>query len=79
MYSLVPKKKTKMLKQRTVLEMFKELQQTAKSPEVCASHLFKKFAKLKESVTRIHLDSRGTSHTFIQSYASHALFSDNFS
>lgn len=34
MYSLVPKKKTKVLKQRTVLEMFKELQQTAKSPEV---------------------------------------------
>nr|XP_004538520.1 histone-lysine N-methyltransferase EHMT1 isoform X2 [Maylandia zebra] len=33
MYSLVPKKKTKVLKQRTVLEMFKELQQTAKSPE----------------------------------------------
>uniref|UniRef100_A0AAQ5YUX4 Euchromatic histone-lysine N-methyltransferase 1b n=1 Tax=Amphiprion ocellaris TaxID=80972 RepID=A0AAQ5YUX4_AMPOC len=34
-YSLVPKKKTKVLKQRTVLEMFKELQQTAKSPQVC--------------------------------------------
>ncbi|XP_029025325.1 histone-lysine N-methyltransferase EHMT1 isoform X2 [Betta splendens] len=32
-YSLVPKKKTKMLKQRTVLEMFKELQQSAKSPQ----------------------------------------------
>ncbi|XP_038589635.1 histone-lysine N-methyltransferase EHMT1 isoform X1 [Micropterus salmoides] len=30
-YSLVPKKKTKILKQRTVLEMFKELQQSAKS------------------------------------------------
>ncbi|KAG7240828.1 hypothetical protein INR49_023402, partial [Caranx melampygus] len=30
-YSLVPKKKTKVLKQRTVLEMFKELQQSAKS------------------------------------------------
>lgn len=41
MYSLVPKKKTKVLKQRTVLEMFKELQKTAKNPEVCASHLFK--------------------------------------
>uniref|UniRef100_A0A3B5BFZ6 Euchromatic histone lysine methyltransferase 1 n=1 Tax=Stegastes partitus TaxID=144197 RepID=A0A3B5BFZ6_9TELE len=34
-YSLVPKKKTKVLKQRTVLEMFKELQHTAKSPQVC--------------------------------------------
>lgn len=34
-YSLVPKKKTKVLKQRTVLEMFKELQQSAKSPQVC--------------------------------------------
>uniref|UniRef100_A0A3Q4I0D7 Euchromatic histone-lysine N-methyltransferase 1b n=1 Tax=Neolamprologus brichardi TaxID=32507 RepID=A0A3Q4I0D7_NEOBR len=45
MYSLVPKKKTKVLKQRTVLEMFKELQQTAKSPEVCASHLFKNFTE----------------------------------
>ncbi|XP_008287273.1 histone-lysine N-methyltransferase EHMT1 isoform X2 [Stegastes partitus] len=32
-YSLVPKKKTKVLKQRTVLEMFKELQHTAKSPQ----------------------------------------------
>uniref|UniRef100_A0A3Q1IN21 Euchromatic histone-lysine N-methyltransferase 1b n=1 Tax=Anabas testudineus TaxID=64144 RepID=A0A3Q1IN21_ANATE len=32
-YSLVPKKKTKVLKQRTVLEMFKELQQSAKSPQ----------------------------------------------
>ncbi|CAK6965118.1 histone-lysine N-methyltransferase EHMT1 isoform X1 [Scomber scombrus] len=32
-YSLVPKKKTKVLKQRTVLEMFKELQQTDKSPQ----------------------------------------------
>ncbi|XP_022063885.2 histone-lysine N-methyltransferase EHMT1 isoform X1 [Acanthochromis polyacanthus] len=32
-YSLVPKKKTKVLKQRTVLEMFKELQQTAKNPQ----------------------------------------------
>uniref|UniRef100_A0A672JKR3 Euchromatic histone-lysine N-methyltransferase 1b n=1 Tax=Salarias fasciatus TaxID=181472 RepID=A0A672JKR3_SALFA len=31
-YSLVPKKKTKVLKQRTVLEMFKELQHSAKSP-----------------------------------------------
>uniref|UniRef100_A0A669DRG7 Euchromatic histone-lysine N-methyltransferase 1b n=1 Tax=Oreochromis niloticus TaxID=8128 RepID=A0A669DRG7_ORENI len=45
MYSLVPKKKTKVLKQRTVLEMFKELQQTAKSPEVCASHLFKNYTE----------------------------------
>ncbi|XP_074546297.1 histone-lysine N-methyltransferase EHMT1 isoform X2 [Halichoeres trimaculatus] len=32
-YSLVPKKKTKVLKQRSVLEMFKVLQQTAKSPQ----------------------------------------------
>ncbi|XP_018540805.1 histone-lysine N-methyltransferase EHMT1 isoform X2 [Lates calcarifer] len=32
-YSLVPKKKTKVLKQRTVLEMFKELQHSAKSPQ----------------------------------------------
>uniref|UniRef100_A0A1A7YZC5 Euchromatic histone-lysine N-methyltransferase 1b n=2 Tax=Iconisemion striatum TaxID=60296 RepID=A0A1A7YZC5_9TELE len=32
-YSLVPKKKTKVLKQRTVLEMFKELQQRSKSPQ----------------------------------------------
>uniref|UniRef100_A0A8C2ZSD2 Euchromatic histone-lysine N-methyltransferase 1b n=1 Tax=Cyclopterus lumpus TaxID=8103 RepID=A0A8C2ZSD2_CYCLU len=31
MYSLVPKKKTKVLKQRTVLEMFNELQKPAKS------------------------------------------------
>uniref|UniRef100_A0A8C6U0W4 Euchromatic histone-lysine N-methyltransferase 1b n=1 Tax=Neogobius melanostomus TaxID=47308 RepID=A0A8C6U0W4_9GOBI len=33
-YSLVPKKKTKMLKQRSVLEMFKQMEHTAKSPEV---------------------------------------------
>ncbi|XP_032395631.1 histone-lysine N-methyltransferase EHMT1 isoform X2 [Etheostoma spectabile] len=33
MYSLVPKKKTKVLRQRSVLEMFKELQQSAKSPQ----------------------------------------------
>lgn len=33
-YSLVPKKKAKMLKQRTVLEIFKELQQSAKTPQV---------------------------------------------
>uniref|UniRef100_A0A7N8XEW2 Euchromatic histone-lysine N-methyltransferase 1b n=1 Tax=Mastacembelus armatus TaxID=205130 RepID=A0A7N8XEW2_9TELE len=39
-YSLVPKKKTKVLKQRTVLEMFKELQQSAKSPQVCAHHIY---------------------------------------
>ncbi|KAM6902921.1 histone-lysine N-methyltransferase EHMT1 [Xenentodon cancila] len=32
-YSLVPKKKTKVLKQRTVLEMFKELQQSDKTPQ----------------------------------------------
>uniref|UniRef100_A0A8D3EA62 Euchromatic histone-lysine N-methyltransferase 1b n=1 Tax=Scophthalmus maximus TaxID=52904 RepID=A0A8D3EA62_SCOMX len=32
-YSLVPKKKTKVLKQRTMLEMFKDLQQSAKSPQ----------------------------------------------
>ncbi|XP_030006074.1 histone-lysine N-methyltransferase EHMT1 isoform X3 [Sphaeramia orbicularis] len=32
-YSLVPKKKTKVLKQRTVLEMFNELHQSAKSPQ----------------------------------------------
>uniref|UniRef100_A0A3B4GM37 Uncharacterized protein n=1 Tax=Pundamilia nyererei TaxID=303518 RepID=A0A3B4GM37_9CICH len=45
MYSLVPKKKTKVLKQRTVLEMFKELQQTAKSPESTESSLKKKLKK----------------------------------
>ncbi|XP_056288053.1 histone-lysine N-methyltransferase EHMT1 isoform X3 [Pseudoliparis swirei] len=33
MYSLVPKKKTKVLKQRTMLEMFSELQKPAKSPQ----------------------------------------------
>lgn len=33
-YSLVPKKKTKVFKQRTVLEMFKEIEQASKSPEV---------------------------------------------
>ncbi|XP_040052872.2 histone-lysine N-methyltransferase EHMT1 isoform X2 [Gasterosteus aculeatus] len=33
MYSLVPKKKTKVLKQRTVLEMFNELRESAKSPQ----------------------------------------------
>ncbi|XP_049460319.1 histone-lysine N-methyltransferase EHMT1 isoform X2 [Epinephelus fuscoguttatus] len=33
-YSLVPKKKTKVLRQRSVLEMFKELQQSAKSPQM---------------------------------------------
>uniref|UniRef100_A0A8C2ZT39 Euchromatic histone-lysine N-methyltransferase 1b n=1 Tax=Cyclopterus lumpus TaxID=8103 RepID=A0A8C2ZT39_CYCLU len=33
MYSLVPKKKTKVLKQRTVLEMFNELQKPAKSSQ----------------------------------------------
>ncbi|KAF7646526.1 hypothetical protein LDENG_00186760, partial [Lucifuga dentata] len=33
MYSLVPKKKTKVLKQRTVLEMFKELEKSAKSSQ----------------------------------------------
>uniref|UniRef100_A0A4W6FDX2 Euchromatic histone-lysine N-methyltransferase 1b n=1 Tax=Lates calcarifer TaxID=8187 RepID=A0A4W6FDX2_LATCA len=38
-YSLVPKKKTKVLKQRTVLEMFKELQHSAKSPQVSAPHM----------------------------------------
>ncbi|XP_035995927.1 histone-lysine N-methyltransferase EHMT1 isoform X2 [Fundulus heteroclitus] len=32
-YSLVPKKKTKVLKQRTVLEMFKELQESAKTQQ----------------------------------------------
>ncbi|KAM4527978.1 histone-lysine N-methyltransferase EHMT1 isoform 2-T2 [Odontesthes bonariensis] len=32
-YSLVPKKKPKVLKQRSVLEMFKEIQQSAKSPQ----------------------------------------------
>ncbi|XP_034048989.1 histone-lysine N-methyltransferase EHMT1 isoform X2 [Thalassophryne amazonica] len=32
-YSLVPKKKAKLLKQRTVLEMFKKLQQSTQSPE----------------------------------------------
>uniref|UniRef100_A0A8C9ZXX6 Euchromatic histone-lysine N-methyltransferase 1b n=1 Tax=Sander lucioperca TaxID=283035 RepID=A0A8C9ZXX6_SANLU len=39
MYSLVPKKKTKVLRQRSVLEMFKELQQSAKSPQVSAPHI----------------------------------------
>lgn len=34
MYSLVPKKKTKVLKQKSVLEMFKELQKSAKHPQV---------------------------------------------
>lgn len=40
-YSLVPKKKTKVLRQKSVLEIFKELQQTATaySPQVCFSHL----------------------------------------
>uniref|UniRef100_A0AAQ4RYA9 Euchromatic histone-lysine N-methyltransferase 1b n=1 Tax=Gasterosteus aculeatus aculeatus TaxID=481459 RepID=A0AAQ4RYA9_GASAC len=37
MYSLVPKKKTKVLKQRTVLEMFNELRESAKSPQVLYS------------------------------------------
>ncbi|XP_069370216.1 histone-lysine N-methyltransferase EHMT1 isoform X3 [Paralichthys olivaceus] len=32
-YSLVPKKKTKVLKQRTVLEMFKDLHQSSKIPQ----------------------------------------------
>ncbi|XP_058473785.1 histone-lysine N-methyltransferase EHMT1 isoform X1 [Solea solea] len=32
-YSLVPKKKTKVLKQRTMLEMFKTMQQSPKSPQ----------------------------------------------
>uniref|UniRef100_A0A674PP59 Euchromatic histone-lysine N-methyltransferase 1b n=1 Tax=Takifugu rubripes TaxID=31033 RepID=A0A674PP59_TAKRU len=32
-YSLVPKKKTKVLRQKSVLEIFKELQQTATSPQ----------------------------------------------
>lgn len=43
-YSLVPKKKTKVIRQKTVLEIFKELQQTAaaKSPQVCFSHLQEK-------------------------------------
>lgn len=40
MYNLVPKKKTKVLKQRTMLEMFKELQQSASSPQVCAPHIY---------------------------------------
>lgn len=39
-YSLVPKKKTKVLRQKSVLEIFKELQQTATSPQVCFSPLF---------------------------------------
>ncbi|KAM3874406.1 histone-lysine N-methyltransferase EHMT1 [Diretmus argenteus] len=33
MYSLVPKKKTKVLRQRTMLEMFKQLQHSTKSPQ----------------------------------------------
>ncbi|KAM7393231.1 hypothetical protein PAMA_008061 [Pampus argenteus] len=32
-YSLVPRKKSKMLKQRSLLEMFKDLHQSAKSPQ----------------------------------------------
>lgn len=39
-YSLVPKKKAKVLKQRTMLEMFKELQQSVKNPQVCVSHIY---------------------------------------
>lgn len=42
MYNLVPKKKTKVLKQRTMLEMFKELQQSASSPQVWAPHVYLK-------------------------------------
>ncbi|KAK7896836.1 hypothetical protein WMY93_022161 [Mugilogobius chulae] len=37
-YSLVPKKKAKGLKQRSVLEMFKQLEHTAKSVEVCQTN-----------------------------------------
>uniref|UniRef100_A0A8C5EWU8 Euchromatic histone-lysine N-methyltransferase 1b n=1 Tax=Gouania willdenowi TaxID=441366 RepID=A0A8C5EWU8_GOUWI len=44
-YSLVPKKKTKVLKQRTVLEMFKKLHDSAKSPESTGSGLKKKLKK----------------------------------
>uniref|UniRef100_A0A3B4AGX5 Uncharacterized protein n=1 Tax=Periophthalmus magnuspinnatus TaxID=409849 RepID=A0A3B4AGX5_9GOBI len=38
-YSLVPKKKAKVLKQRSVLEMFKQLEHTAKSPEAKPTNL----------------------------------------
>uniref|UniRef100_A0AAV2IWI9 Histone-lysine N-methyltransferase EHMT1-like n=1 Tax=Knipowitschia caucasica TaxID=637954 RepID=A0AAV2IWI9_KNICA len=38
-YSLVPKKKSKVLKQRSVLEMFKQLEHTAKSPEAKQENL----------------------------------------
>uniref|UniRef100_A0A8C2ZSD0 Euchromatic histone-lysine N-methyltransferase 1b n=1 Tax=Cyclopterus lumpus TaxID=8103 RepID=A0A8C2ZSD0_CYCLU len=47
MYSLVPKKKTKVLKQRTVLEMFNELQKPAKSSQVCAPHNYQNKHHLK--------------------------------
>lgn len=43
MYSLVPKKKTKVLKQRTVLEMFKDLQKSGKTPQVFAFTIFSNF------------------------------------
>lgn len=42
MYSLVPKKKTKVLKQRTMLEMFKGMEQSAKSLQVCAPDIHHK-------------------------------------
>uniref|UniRef100_A0A8C7ZR04 Euchromatic histone-lysine N-methyltransferase 1b n=1 Tax=Oryzias sinensis TaxID=183150 RepID=A0A8C7ZR04_9TELE len=45
-YSLVPKKKTKVLKQRTVLEMFKELQQSAKSPQTLSHHSHPSFIRV---------------------------------
>uniref|UniRef100_A0A673ASQ3 Euchromatic histone-lysine N-methyltransferase 1b n=1 Tax=Sphaeramia orbicularis TaxID=375764 RepID=A0A673ASQ3_9TELE len=41
-YSLVPKKKTKVLKQRTVLEMFNELHQSAKSPQVSNTDVYQR-------------------------------------
>uniref|UniRef100_A0A3B4TFC1 Euchromatic histone-lysine N-methyltransferase 1b n=1 Tax=Seriola dumerili TaxID=41447 RepID=A0A3B4TFC1_SERDU len=52
-YSLVPKKKTKVLKQRTVLEMFKELQQSAKSPQVTAPFIKKHKTKHKASFSHM--------------------------
>lgn len=39
-YSFVPKKKTKVLKQRTMLEMFSHLSQSPPNPQV-SPHLYK--------------------------------------
>uniref|UniRef100_A0A665XB91 Euchromatic histone-lysine N-methyltransferase 1b n=1 Tax=Echeneis naucrates TaxID=173247 RepID=A0A665XB91_ECHNA len=54
-YSLVPKKKTKVLKQRTVLEMFKELKHSDKSPQVSASHIY----SIKQ-LTNLHLSTESS-------------------